>query len=427
MSIDNCVLCQYPLNQGFLKNFINKIETLPCNHQFHRLCVIAYSDSIKLRNANENSLSCALCRTVTEIPIPSPEDVVEGWVKLASKIMTAFGAGTGIAAGVCLTYSNRTSFILELFQSFNEGLFFGTRQIALVPCTTGFAGLIVSKEIVNSSFVQSELKKKMVLIYQQMCDVSITPRDLRANEWDHQITADNNVPGSSADWALNTLVFTYLTFGIDLINDPSLFDAPSERQALAPIQSFFNECITNKDGITLAFIQYLQQNRGDLLAQLRNASMNFFKERGNEALKEEVTPVFYEFMRQAYGPQLILPNLQPVLIFSGDNSDYAGYHLLIVLTLKDQLDTRIPALDQLVQSFIEDCRDPNSFFVSQVRNFMLTTHAWINSPLMPRLENPLDIFSLTDPDLKRAVWNQICESFSSRFEERGLNIDFSDE
>src|ERR1700690_2018400 len=154
MSIDaNCVLCQYPLNQGFFKNFFTKIENLPCEHQFHRLCVIAYSDSIKLRNAKKNSLACPLCREVTKIPISSPEDVVEGWVKEANKTMIALGTGTGIAAGIYLTYANRTSFILELIKAFNAGLFLGSRQNALVPCTTGFAGFLLSSRIVESSSV----------------------------------------------------------------------------------------------------------------------------------------------------------------------------------------------------------------------------------------------------------------------------------
>ncbi len=82
MSIaDNCVLCQYPLNQGFFKNYINKIENLPCKHQFHRLCVIAYSDSIKLRNAKENSLYALYVNMVPRYQYLLPKM----WLKDGSK------------------------------------------------------------------------------------------------------------------------------------------------------------------------------------------------------------------------------------------------------------------------------------------------------------------------------------------------------
>ncbi len=332
--------------------------------------------------------------------------------------MTALGAGTGIAAGIYLTYSHRTSFILELIKAFNAGLFLGTRHNALVPCTTGFAGFLLSNRIVQSPLVQSGIRNTMLTLFKQMSEIPLKPHDLDVNRLvnqDAEIRPEllprfaNDLDVLNLSFTMDYIIDPMLNTTIFLIQDPTLFDAALEQQALLPILNFFQNCRKeeNKNVIIQKFINYLKVNHGDLISKFRNAGLNVIKTRLIEELTEEVKPVFYDFMRQAYGPQLIISN------------GHTGYRLLLVLTLKDQLDSGSQALDQLVHSFIADCRHPNGLFVSQVRNAMLFEH-------MPRLEKPLDIFSLIDPDLNDAAWNQICESYSSRFQERGLTVSFQD-
>ena len=151
--------------------------------------------------------------------------------------------------------------------------------------------------------------------------------------------------------------------------------------------------------------------------------MNLFKGRGNEELKEEAELVFYEFMRQQYGPQLTIQDIQPAPPTQFDLPYPMGYHILFIYTLNNWLDTESNDLRNVVLSLIAECRNPSQVFTLTMKNLFMGLHE--GAPF--DLEQPLDFYRAIDPMMNDFAWETIYQGRLEAFQARGLTIQFQDE
>ena len=96
-NVSNCPMCQKP----FSFSLVSTIYSFPCSHQMHRNCLVQWTNYIHTTQPTAKTLSCPVCRKITQIPTKHSAEQISDWVKIAKRVIvstgTILGGGVGLS------------------------------------------------------------------------------------------------------------------------------------------------------------------------------------------------------------------------------------------------------------------------------------------------------------------------------------------